>query len=114
MIEVRKQLYEMCDKTNTSRSGMDHLVNYYIKSLGWSEEEACKYALSLFALDKPFHLPQSGVQTTQQCHNPVSRIRHGHFGHCRRSRPYTRLRGPQGHPAGSAPSCSLTWLDLPV
>ena len=48
MIEVRKQLYEMCDKTNTSRSGMDHLVNYYIKSLGWNEEEACKYALSLF------------------------------------------------------------------
>ena len=38
----------MCDKTNTSRTGMDHLVNYYIKSLGWSEEEACKYALSLF------------------------------------------------------------------
>ena len=48
MIEVRKQLYEMCDKTNTSITGMDHLVNYYIKSLGWSEEEACKYALSLF------------------------------------------------------------------
>ena len=48
MIEVRKQLYEMCDKTNTRRTGMDHLVNYYIKSLGWSEEEACKYALSLF------------------------------------------------------------------
>lgn len=48
MIEVRKQLYEMCDKTNTSRTGMDHLVNYYIKSLCWSEEEACKYALSLF------------------------------------------------------------------
>ena len=48
MIEVRKQLYEMCDKTNTRRTGMDHLVNYYIKSLGWNEEEACKYALSLF------------------------------------------------------------------
>ena len=48
MIEVRKQLYEMCDKTSTSRTGIDHLVNYYIKSLGWSEEEACKYALSLF------------------------------------------------------------------
>ena len=48
MIEVRKQLYEMCDKTNTSRSGMDFLVNYYIKSLDCSEEEACKYALSLF------------------------------------------------------------------
>ena len=24
------------------------LVSYYIKSLGWNEEEACKYALSLF------------------------------------------------------------------
>ena len=48
MIEARKQLYEMCDKTNTSRTGMDYLVNYYIKSLDWSEEEACKYALSLF------------------------------------------------------------------
>lgn len=48
MSEIRKQLYEMCDKTNTSITGMDHLVNYYIKSLGWNEEEACKYALSLF------------------------------------------------------------------
>ena len=48
MIEARKQLYEMCDKTNTSRTGMDYLVNYYIKSLGWNEEEACKDALSLF------------------------------------------------------------------
>ena len=48
MIEARKQLYEMCDKTNTSRTGMNHLVSYYIKSLGWNEEEACKYALSLF------------------------------------------------------------------
>ena len=48
MIEARKQLYEMCDKTSTSRTGMDYLVNYYIKSLGWNEEEACKYALSLF------------------------------------------------------------------
>ena len=48
MIEARKQLYEMYDNTNTSQSGMDYLVNYYIKSLGWSEEEACKYALSLF------------------------------------------------------------------
>ena len=38
----------MCDKTSTSRTGMDYLVNYYIKSLGWNEEEACKYALSLF------------------------------------------------------------------
>ncbi|MDD6250924.1 MAG: hypothetical protein PUA88_07885 [Bacillales bacterium] len=49
MIEVRKQLYEMCDKTSTSRSGMDYLVNYYIKSLGWSEEETCnQYKRALY------------------------------------------------------------------
>lgn len=48
MNEFRKKLYEMCDKTNTRKSGIDFLVNYYIESLHWSEEEACKYALSLF------------------------------------------------------------------
>ena len=26
--DLRKQLYETCDKTNTSRSGMDYLINY--------------------------------------------------------------------------------------
>lgn len=48
MSEFRKKLYEMCDKTNTRKSGIDFLVNYYIESLHWSEDEACKYALSLF------------------------------------------------------------------
>lgn len=48
MIEARKKLYEMCDITNTSKTGMDYLVDYYIKSLGWSEEEACNYAIGLF------------------------------------------------------------------
>ena len=46
--ELRKELYELCDKTQTSRSGMDHLINYYIDSLGWSEEESIKYAIKLF------------------------------------------------------------------
>jgi len=46
--DLRKQLYETCDKTNTSRSGMDYLINYYINSLGWSEEKAIEYAISLF------------------------------------------------------------------
>ena len=48
MNEFRKKLYEMCDKTNTRKSGIDFLVNYYIESLHWSENEAYKYALSLF------------------------------------------------------------------
>lgn len=48
MIDARKKLYEMCDKTNTRRSGMDFLVKYYMESLNWSEGKACTYALGLF------------------------------------------------------------------
>jgi len=48
MSESRNKLYDMCDKTNTRRSGIDYLVNYYIESLHWSEDEACEYALGLF------------------------------------------------------------------
>ena len=46
--ELREQLYKICDETKTSRSGMDYLVNYYVNSLGWSEEEAIQYAIGLF------------------------------------------------------------------
>lgn len=46
--ESRKKLYEMCEKTETSKTGMDKLVEYYINSLGWSEDQACEYALGLF------------------------------------------------------------------
>lgn len=46
--ELRTRLYELVDRTNTSRKGIDYLVNYYITSLGWSEDEAIKYAIKLF------------------------------------------------------------------
>ena len=46
--ELRNELYELCDKTQTSRKGIDYLVNYYIHSLGWSEDEAIKYTIKLF------------------------------------------------------------------
>ena len=46
--QLRKQLYNLCDETKTSRSGIDYLVNYYINSLGWTEEKALEYAISLF------------------------------------------------------------------
>lgn len=48
MSEARRKLYEMCEKTNTSKKGMDFLVNYYINSLGWDEIKACEYAIGLF------------------------------------------------------------------
>ena len=46
--ELRNELYEICDKTDTRRSAMDYLVNYYMTSLHWSEEDAIKYAIGLF------------------------------------------------------------------
>ena len=44
----REELYKLCDETKTSRTGIDFLVNFYINSLGWSEDEAIKYAIGLF------------------------------------------------------------------
>lgn len=45
--ELWQELYNICDKTNTRKSGMEYLVKYYI-SLGWSEEKAIEYAIKLF------------------------------------------------------------------
>lgn len=46
---LRKELEELCKKTNTRLSGMKYLVyEYYIKSCGWDEEKALKHAISLF------------------------------------------------------------------
>lgn len=46
--ELRNELYEICDKTNTSRTGIEHLIKYYIESLGWTDGKAISYAISLF------------------------------------------------------------------
>lgn len=45
---LSQELIEMCKATNTSQEGLEKLVEYYIHSLGWSIEQANKYALSLF------------------------------------------------------------------
>ena len=46
--KLREQLTEICRKPNTSYSGMEYLVKYYISDLHWSEEKAIKYAIGLF------------------------------------------------------------------
>ncbi len=46
--ELRTELKETCEKHNTRLSGMEYLVNYYIKSLNWTEKEALQYAVDLF------------------------------------------------------------------
>lgn len=47
-MDLREQLYKLVEETKTSKKGIDYLVDYYIKSLGWSEEKALEYAISLF------------------------------------------------------------------
>lgn len=46
--ELKAKLYKTIEETNTSKKGMEILVDYYIKTLGWSEEQAYEYALGLF------------------------------------------------------------------
>ena len=46
--ELRRELYVLCDKTETPREGMECVVNYYINSLGWTEVTALIYAIGLF------------------------------------------------------------------
>ena len=46
--ELKTKLYELVEKTKTSKAGIDYLVNYYITSLGWSENEALRYTIRLF------------------------------------------------------------------
>ena len=46
--ELKTELKEICEKTDTKLSGMEFLVDYYIKSLGWTEARALEYAIGLF------------------------------------------------------------------
>lgn len=46
--ELRKELKEICEQTQTSYNGIKYLLSYYMKSLNWSEEEAINYTLNLF------------------------------------------------------------------
>lgn len=46
--ELRQKLKEICVETNTRLSGMEYLVNYYVNSLNWTEEQAIEYAIELF------------------------------------------------------------------
>lgn len=46
--ELRQKLKEICEQTNTRLSAMEFLVNYYVNSLNWTEEQAIEYAIELF------------------------------------------------------------------
>lgn len=46
--DLELRLNELIKKTDTSFEGINLLIDYYIKSLGWSEEQAVEYAIGLF------------------------------------------------------------------
>lgn len=46
--ELRAELKAVCEKHDTRYSGMEYLVNYYIKTFRWTEKEALEHALKLF------------------------------------------------------------------
>lgn len=46
--ELKAELKEICEKTNTRISGMEYLIKYYMDSLHWTEEKAYEYAIELF------------------------------------------------------------------
>lgn len=45
---LKRELKEMCEKTDTRISGMEYLIKYYMESLHWTEIESITYAIGLF------------------------------------------------------------------
>lgn len=46
--DLELKLNELIKRTDTSSKGIELLIDYYIKSLGWSKEQAIEYAIGLF------------------------------------------------------------------
>ena len=46
--DLELKLNELIQRTDTSSKGIELLIDYYIKSLGWSKEQAVEYAIGLF------------------------------------------------------------------
>lgn len=46
--DLELRLNELIKKTDTSFEGINLLIDYYIKSLGCSKEQAVEYAIGLF------------------------------------------------------------------
>ena len=46
--DLELKLNELIKRTDTSSKGIELLIDYYIKSLGWSKIQAVEYAIGLF------------------------------------------------------------------
>ena len=47
-MQLKEKLALICKTTDTNEKGINLLLEYYQKTLGWSEEKAIAYALELF------------------------------------------------------------------
>lgn len=43
-----KKLKELCKAKDTKIQGVEYLIKYYQKSLGWTKQQAIEYILKLF------------------------------------------------------------------
>lgn len=48
MSDYKQKLIGLCKAKVAKIQGIEHLIEYYQKSLGWSEQQAIEYALKLF------------------------------------------------------------------
>ncbi len=48
MSDNKQKLNELCKAKGAKIQGIEHLIEYYIKSLGWTEQQAFEYVLKLF------------------------------------------------------------------
>lgn len=48
MSDYKQKLIELCKAKGAMIQGIEYLIEYYKKSLGWSEKQAVEYALKLF------------------------------------------------------------------
>lgn len=48
MSDYKQKLIKLCKAKGAKMQGIEHLIEYYQKALGWSEQQAIEYALKLF------------------------------------------------------------------
>lgn len=48
MSENKEKLKKLCKAKGAKIQGIEHLIEYYQKSLGWTEQQAIEYAIKLF------------------------------------------------------------------
>ena len=48
ILELRKKLEAICERTKTDLTGIKALLKYYTDTCGWTEEEALNHTIELF------------------------------------------------------------------